>query len=60
MGTDDVLKVHQAAPDALLIASHMEAINHCTLTRAALRGFAHENGFIDSLVTPADGESITL
>ncbi|WP_272011192.1 MBL fold metallo-hydrolase [Roseovarius sp. ZX-A-9] len=43
MGTEDVLRVHQAAPEARLIASHMEAINHCVLRprwpEAAYLGF---------------------
>lgn len=60
MGTEDVLRVHQAAPEALLIASHMEAINHCVLTRAELRGFAAEEGFSDKLLTPGDGETNTI
>lgn len=37
MGTDDVLSVHKAAPETLLIATHMEAVNHCVPTRAELR-----------------------
>ena len=60
MDTQDVLKVHQAAPATLLIASHMEAINHCMLTRAQLRAFAAEQGFGHMLLTPADGETVTL
>lgn len=60
MGTEDVLRVHEAAPETLLIASHMEAINHCVLTRAELRAFAAEKGFLEKLRTPGDGETITL
>jgi len=60
MGTGDVLAVHKAAPGATLMASHMEAVNHCTLTRAALRSFARDNGFTDKLLTPADGETVAL
>ncbi|WP_323718140.1 MBL fold metallo-hydrolase [Paracoccus aminovorans] len=60
MGKADVLSVHEAAPDMILIASHMEAINHCTLTRADLRAFARENGFLERLLTPGDGETVTL
>lgn len=60
MGTEDVLRVHQAAPETLLITSHMEAINHCVLTRAELRAFAAEEGFSEKLLTPGDGETIVL
>lgn len=60
MGADDVLHVHRTAPETLLIASHMEAINHCVLTRAELRAFAAREGFGEVLLTPGDGESIFL
>ncbi|WP_197980289.1 MULTISPECIES: MBL fold metallo-hydrolase [unclassified Rhizobium] len=60
MGTQDVFSVHKAAPTTLLIASHMEAVNHCTVSRADLRAFAHANGFIERLRTPGDGEMILV
>ena len=60
MGVIDVLQVHRAAPATTLIASHMEAANHCLLSRAGLRGFAEAEGFSDSLLIPADGETLTL
>lgn len=60
MGTEDVLRVHQAAPETLLIASHMEAINHCVLTRSELQAFAADEGFSAKLLTPGDGEIISL
>lgn len=60
MGTQDVFSVHRAAPEALLIGSHMEAVNHCTVSRADLRAFARANGFADKLRTPGDGETIIV
>jgi hypothetical protein len=36
----DVQAVHWAAPRATLIASHMEAANHCILSRADIRALA--------------------
>ena len=60
MGMADVRAVHQAAPGAMLIASHMEAVNHCILSRADLRAFAAKEGFASSLRVPADGESVAL
>lgn len=60
MGRQDVLAVHRAAPDAQIIATHMEAVNHCTLSRADLRAFSQEQGFADRLLIPADGERLTL
>jgi L-ascorbate metabolism protein UlaG (beta-lactamase superfamily) len=60
MGAADIRAVHQAAPGATLIASHMEAVNHCILSRTDLQSFAVKEGFGDSLRVPADGERITL
>ena len=60
MGTSDVLAVHWAAPETTLIATHMEAVNHCMLTRAELRRFAEREGFAASLHVPEDGETVTI
>ncbi len=60
MNTEDVRTVHDAAPAATLIASHMEAVNHCLLSRAELRAFAEGEGFAGSLRVLEDGETVTL
>ena len=60
MGAEDVLNVHRAAPEASIVATHMEAINHCVLSRAALRTFAEKKGFADKLLVPGDGESLVF
>lgn len=60
MGKEDVLEVYQAAPQAVIIASHMEAVNHAALTRAALRTYAEQHGMLDRLRIPRDGESYTF
>ncbi len=60
MGTEDVLSVHKAAPNTLLICSHMEAVNHCTVNRADLRRFALAHGFDGKLRTPGDGETVVI
>lgn len=60
MGPKDVLKVHQAAPSAKLVASHMEAINHCVLAKQDLRSFADKQGFAEHLLIPDDGEHVRV
>lgn len=60
MGTEGVKAVAEAAPAATLIATHMEAVNHCILTRAELRTFAATEGFAARLHVPGDGETIRL
>lgn len=56
MGKQDVYEVHMAAPEATLIAIHMESVNHALLTRTELRAFAAEKGMANQVIIPADGE----
>jgi L-ascorbate metabolism protein UlaG (beta-lactamase superfamily) len=60
MTKEDVHAVYQAAPQATLIATHLEATNHAMLTRQELQAFAAEQGMTDRLRVPADGESYTF
>ena len=60
MGVEEALAIHKAAPEAILIASHMEAVNHCVLSRGALQAYADEQGFLQRLRTPADDETLTI
>ena len=50
MTADDVLRVADAAAQADVIAVHMEAINHCLLTREQLRAKT-----LDRVRIPTDG-----
>lgn len=61
MDIDDTLEVAQLAPQATVIAVHLEAVAHATVSRAALRAAADAKG-IDPhrLRIPADGETIAL
>ena len=60
MDAADVLQVCRAAPKARVIAVHMEAINHCVLTRAALREAVSRSPQKATVSIPADGEVLTL
>jgi hypothetical protein len=44
----------------MLVASHMEAVNHAALTRAELRAFVKEHRMADRVLIPADGETLSL
>ena len=52
MGTDDVREVVARVPT--VVAVHLEALNHCYLTRAALRAA------LPDVLVPADGETLEL
>lgn len=56
MNKEDVYEVHRAAPGAMLIASHMEAVNLCVLSRDELRDFSRKKGMTRHLIIPEDGE----
>jgi L-ascorbate metabolism protein UlaG (beta-lactamase superfamily) len=52
MGIDDVREVAARVPT--VVAVHMEALNHCYLSRAALRAA------LPQVLVPEDGETLTL
>lgn len=56
MGKDDVLRAHQAVPDATIVATHMDAINHMTLSREELLDHVQQHGIQEHVIIPADGE----
>ncbi|BBI60846.1 hypothetical protein HSBAA_21520 [Vreelandella sulfidaeris] len=60
MGKEDTLRAHRAAPDATIIAVHMEAVNHMTLSRDELSDYVQEVGIQDHVSIPADGEVISF
>ena len=60
MGKDDIYEVYKAAPTAKIISVHMEAVNHWTLSRAALKNFIEDKGISSHVLVPDDGESYTF
>jgi L-ascorbate metabolism protein UlaG (beta-lactamase superfamily) len=58
MTAGDVVRTCRAAPQAKVVAVHMEAINHCLLTRKDLAQQAHAAGV--EVVIPEDGEMVAL
>jgi L-ascorbate metabolism protein UlaG (beta-lactamase superfamily) len=58
MSPEDVIQVCRAAPKATVIAVHMEAINHCLITRAELAREVKKAGA--QVAIPADGEVVRL
>lgn len=60
MDQHDVLKVHEAAPNAKLVISHMESVAHATVSRKEMREFITRHGFEKSAVIPADGETLVF
>ena len=60
MTAEDVAKVCLKAPKARIIAVHMEAINHCLESRDNLRTHLKQEGLMNQVSIPMDGEILTL
>lgn len=56
MGKNDVKNINALAPKAKIIAVHMDALNHCTLSRKELREFVKNNQLDKSVLIPNDGK----
>ncbi len=60
MGTEDTSRVHALAPAAKIVAVHMDAVNHMTVSRADLRRYVNEKSIQDSVLIPEDGETLNF
>ncbi|QCZ92630.1 MBL fold metallo-hydrolase [Salinimonas iocasae] len=60
MGKQDTLRAHRAAPDATIVAVHMDAVNHMTVSRKELREYVEQEGIEKATKIPADGETLTF
>lgn len=58
MGEEDVLHASQAAKNAKIVAVHMDAVNHMSLTREALRTYVKKQGIESRVDVPEDGASL--
>jgi|SRR5680860_312895 len=58
MTEEDVVKVCRKAPHAKIIAVHLEAINHCLLSRGDLRYHLEQTDLLNQIFIPIDGETL--
>lgn len=58
MGEEDVLRASKAAKNAQIVAVHMDAINHMSLTREELRAYVKKQGIEGRVDIPDDGASL--
>jgi len=59
MPLEEVLKFTAKAPHKV-VANHMEALNHCPITRSKLRQELETNGLASKVLIPNDGEVLTI
>ncbi|MCP4538057.1 MAG: MBL fold metallo-hydrolase [Chloroflexi bacterium] len=61
MDAAQTVAVCRAAPNSVVIATHMDSLDHTTISREALRAYAEVNGISsERLLIPADGEKLAL
>jgi hypothetical protein len=61
MDAEQTLAVCRAAAQAVVVAIHLEALDHCTVTREALRTRADDEGISPSrLLIPEDGGTLNF
>ncbi len=60
MTADDVISVCQACARAQVVAVHMEAINHCLLTRSDLAFQLEAARVIGQVAIPGDGDWVDV
>ena len=60
MGKDDVKHAYQTATNAIIIATHMDAVNHAMLTRKELHEYITKDEIDDRVLVPNDGETIKI
>jgi len=58
MGEEDVLRASQTAKNAKVVAVHMDAVNHMSLTREELRSYVKKQGIESRVDIPEDGASL--
>ncbi len=58
MGTADVSRVYQRAPQANIITVHMDAVNHTTVSSQDMRQYVQKNNMTDRVSVPKEGETL--
>lgn len=60
MGQDGLMEVANFAPQAKIVCSHLDAVNHTRVSREDLRKFTKENKLEDRVLIPLDGETLAF
>lgn len=59
MSLEEIIKFVELSPGKVY-ANHMEALNHCPITREMLKKKLSEKGLLQKVIIPADGESFEI
>lgn len=59
MGIEEILELAEIM-NGKLIANHLEALDHCSVSRKDLRNAIYEEGLSQKILVPEDGETILI
>ncbi len=59
MPLEELVTFVQTAPN-IVIANHLEALNHCPTTRLQLKQTLEKNGLLSKTLIPDDGEVLSF
>jgi len=59
MSLEEMAAFVRTAPN-MVIANHLEALNHCPTTRLQLKQTLEKNGLLSKILIPYDGETLTV
>lgn len=60
MTKENVVQTHQEAPNATIVAVHMESLNHCLLTREELKQLIEEKKLSTKVLIPNDDQTLSF
>ncbi|MCR2807417.1 MBL fold metallo-hydrolase [Paenibacillus soyae] len=60
MTPEDLSRIHQLSPSTQIIAVHLGAISHCTLTRGDVAEYVKAHHLTEFVRIPGDGEHIAI
>lgn len=64
LSPNDILEIHKIVPQAKIICTHMDSINHCRTSKSSLKDFLISNfdksNELDAFVIPEDGQMVEL
>jgi precorrin-2 methylase len=61
MDEEQTIKVCNLLPESIIIATHMDSVDHATISRKILREYARNNGIQEEqLLIPMDGDIISV
>jgi len=60
MGQEDIKKCYEMYKKPKIIVTHLDSLAHCFCTSKTVKKLVDDNNISDRVITPKDGETVTL